>query len=144
MVIIVVFVKRFTGTHVIVRKRVNFVRAKGGEFALKVSIITKATQHVERVNLVDRLPMMVKLHEKTGGEQPTRVDEKNRRIEWNFDKMEAGEIRVVSYIVYSKVGVVGKFELPTAMAIFEREGDIHEVESNKAFFVAEQRPMSED
>lgn len=144
VVIIVVFVKKYTGTNLVLRKRVSFVRTKGGEFALKVSISGKAKQHIERVNIVDRLPMMVKLHERFGGDAPTRVDEKNRRLEWNFDKMEAGEIRIVSYIVYSKVGVVGRFELPTATAIFEREGNIHEVESNKAFFVSEQRAMSED
>lgn len=143
IVAIVVFVKKYTGTSVVVRKTVNFVRAKGGEFALKVTIATKAKHHVERVNLVDRIPIMAKLHERMGGEQPTRVDVNNRRIEWNFDKMEAGEMRVVSYIIYSKVGVVGKFELPTATAIFEHEAGIHEVESNKAFFVAEQRKFEE-
>lgn len=144
IIAVVVFVKKFTGTSVIVRKKVNFVRAKGGEFALRVTVAVKAKKHVERVNLVDRLPPMVKLHERMGGEQPTKVDEKNRRMEWNFEHMEAGEMRMVSYIVYSRVGVVGKFELPTASAIFEREGEIHEVESNRAYFVAEQRAMSED
>ena len=143
IVLIIVFVRKFTGTSVIVRKRVNFVRAKGGEFALKVTIITKAKGHVERVNLVDRLPAMVKLHQGFGGEQPARVDEKNRRMEWNFEQMESGEIRVVSYIIYSKVGVVGRFELPTATAIFEHEGNIKEVQSNRAFFVTEQRKIEE-
>ena len=57
--------------------------------------------------------------------------------------MEAGEVKMVSYIVYSKVGVFGKFALPTATAIFEREEGIHEVESNMAFFVTEQRKVEE-
>ena len=70
---------------------------------------------------------------------PTRFDEKNRRIEWNFEKLEAGESRVLSYIIYSKIGVLGKFALPSATAIYEREGKIKESESNRAFFVAEQR-----
>ena len=143
VVAIVVLVKKYTGTSVILRKRVSFVRAKGGEFALKVSIATQARKHVERVNLIDRLPPLVKLHEKFLGEQPTRTDEKNRRLEWNFDSMQPGEIRIVSYIIYSKVGVFGKFELPISTAIFEREGEIHEVESNKAFFVSEQRKVEE-
>ncbi|MEK6847832.1 MAG: hypothetical protein AABX50_01765 [Nanoarchaeota archaeon] len=143
VVAVVALVRKYIGTHLILRKRVSFVRAKGGEFALKVSIITKAKKHVERVNVVDRLPIMVTLHNKFAGEYPTRVDDKNRRIEWNFDKMEAGETRIASYIVYSKVGVVGKFALPTATAIFEREEKIHETESNRAFFIAEQRKIEE-
>ena len=72
------------------------------------------------------------------------MDEKNRRIEWNFEKLEAGEIRVISYIIYSKVGVLGKFALPSASAIFEREGEIKEERSNRAFFLAEQRTKDEE
>jgi len=83
--------------------------------------------------------MMVKVHEKFLGEEPTRVNEKNRRIEWNFEKLEEGETRVLSYIIYSKIGILGKFALPSATAIYERNGDIQEAESNKAFFIAEQR-----
>ena len=143
VVAIVALVRKNTGTHVVLRKRVSFVKAKGGEFALKISVSAQAKRRVERVNLVDRLPAMVSLHGHFGGEQPTRIDEKNRRIEWNFDKMEAGEVKIVSYIVYSKVGVVGKFALPTAMAVFEGDGEIHEVNSNMAFFVAEQRKIEE-
>ena len=140
---IVVLVRKYTGTSLVLRKRVSFVRAKGGEFALKVSIAAQAKKHIDRVNLVDRLPPLVSLHEKFLGEQPTRADEKNRRVEWNFESMQPGEIRIVSYIIYSKVGVFGKFELPTATAIFEKEGNIHEVESNKAFFISEQRKVEE-
>lgn len=144
VVAIVALVRKYTGTNLVLRKKVSFVRAKGGEFALKVSISAHARQRVERVNLVDRLPLLVSLHEKFSGEQPTRVDAKNRRIEWNFEKMEAGEIKIVSYIVYSKVGVVGKFALPTATAIFEKDEKIQEVQSNMAFFIAEQRPRPEE
>jgi hypothetical protein len=144
VVAIVVLVKRYSRTNLVLRKRVAFVRAKGGEFALKVSITVQAKKYVERVNLIDRLPSLVSLHEKFGGDQPTRVDEKNKRIEWNLEKMEAGEMRIVSYIIYSKIGVVGKFALPTATAVFEREGEIHEAESNRAFFVAEQRKATEE
>jgi len=143
IVAIVVLVRKYTGTSLVLRKRVSFVRAKGGEFALKVSIAAQAKKHIDRVNLVDRLPPLVSLHEKFLGEQPTRADEKNRRVEWNFESMQPGEIRIVSYIIYSKVGVFGKFELPTATAIFEKEGNIHEVESNKAFFISEQRKVEE-
>jgi len=143
VVAIVVLVRKYTGANLVMSKKVSFVRAKGGEFALKVSIITQAKKHIERVNVIDRLPPLVKLHEKFLGDRPTKIDEANRRIEWNFEQMEAGEIRIVSYIIYSKVGVFGKFELPIATAIFEREGEIHEVESNKAFFISEQRKVEE-
>jgi hypothetical protein len=139
IVAIVVFVKKYSGTNVSLRKKVTFVNAKGGEFALKVSILVNAKNYVERVNIIDRLPPLVDVYERFGGEHPSRIDKANRKIEWNFEKLESGETRVLSYIIYSKVGVMGKFALPTATAIYEREGKIQEAASNRAFFVAEQR-----
>jgi hypothetical protein len=144
IIAVVIMVRKYTGRSLILKKRVSFVRAKGGEFALKISVAIKAKQFIERINVVDRLPLMATIHEKFGGDQPAKVDAKNKRIEWNFDKMEAGEIRFISYIIYSKIGVVGKFALPTATAIFEKDEKIHEVESNRAFFVAEQRAVREE
>ncbi len=75
---------------------------------------------------------------------PRKIDEKNRRIEWHFDKLQPGESRMISYIIYSKVGVLGKFALPTATAIYEKDGEVHEAVSNHAFFIAEQGKSVED
>ncbi len=138
IITVVILVKQFSRTSLSLKKKVTFVRAKGGEFALKVSVIVNARHYIQRVNVIDRLPMLVKLHERFGGEMPKKVDEKNRRIEWYFDKLQAGESRVISYIIYSKVGVLGKFALPTTTAIYEKDGQVHEAESNHAFFIAEQ------
>lgn len=138
VVAIVLLAKQFSRTNLVLKKRVNFVRAKGGEFALKVSVIVTARKFVERISVIDRLPALVKLHERFTGEPPSKVDEKNRRMEWHFDKLDAGESRVFSYIMYSKIGVLGRFALPKATALYERENEIHEVESNQAYFVAEQ------
>lgn len=136
---IVIIVKKYSSKDLSLRKKVHFVRAKGGEFALKVSISVHAKRYVEKVNIIDRLPALVKLYERFGGDQPVRTDEKTRRIEWQFEKLEEGEIRILSYVIYSKVGVLGKFALPSASGVYEREGEIREVQSNKAFFMAEQK-----
>lgn len=138
VIAIVILAKQYSKTNLILKKKVSFVMAKGGEFALKISVKIQAKKHIEKVTVIDRLPPLVKLYEKFGAERPTRVDERNKRIEWNFERMDAGEIRMISYVIYSKLGVVGKFALPSATAIYEREGEIQETESNKTFFVAEQ------
>ena len=138
VIAIVILTKQFSRTNLSLRKKVSFVHAKGGEFALKVSIIVSARKFVERVNVIDRLPMLVKLHEKFGGEMPAKVDEKARKMEWHFNKLQAGESRIISYIIYSKVGVLGKFALPTTRAVYEKDGTLHETESNHAFFLADQ------
>ncbi len=143
IIVIIILVRQFTSTDVVLRKKISFVKAKGGEFALKVSIFAYAKKYVERVNIVDRLPSLMKLYNRFGGEQPSRINEKLGMIEWSFEKLEQGEVRTLSYIVYSKnVGVMGKFALPSAAVIYQKDGKVHEAESNKAFFVAE--PKKED
>ncbi|MBA7643951.1 hypothetical protein ES703_51685 [subsurface metagenome] len=144
IVAIVILAKQYAKTNLVLKKRVSFVRAKGGEFALKVSIFIYAKKYVERVSVIDRLPPLVKIHERFGGEKPLRINEKNKRIEWEFEKLETGETRILSYIIYSKIGVLGKFALPATTAVYEREGEVHESTSNRAFFIAEQRKNIED
>jgi hypothetical protein len=144
VIAIVIIAKQFTKKSLSLKKSVQFVNAKGGEFALKVSVIVSARKYVEKVHVMDRLPPLVKLHEKFGGEMPKKVDEKFGRLEWNFDKLQAGESRIISYIIYSKVGVLGKFALPTTTAVYEKEGEVHEAESNHAFFIADQLRKLED
>ena len=144
IVAIILLVKQHLKTNLVLKKRVNFVKAKGGKFALKVSVFVIAKKYVERVNIIDRLPPLVRLYERYGGDKPTRIDEKNRKLEWNFEKLEAGETRALSYIIFSKIGVLGRFALPSASAIYEKDGEINETESNKAFFMAEQRVKDPD
>ena len=139
IILVVVLAKQYKKTNLVLKKRVSFVKAKGGEFALKVSIVIRAKNHIERVNVVDSFPSLVKIYERFGVEKPKRISEKNRRIEWDFDVLEEGETRIVSYVIYSKVGILGKFALPRATGIYEKDSKIHETQSNKTFFIAEQR-----
>lgn len=137
IVLIIVLIKKISKTNIILRKRVTFVKAKGGEFALKVSIFVKAKKYIERVSIIDRLPPLVKVHERFGAEKPSRIDEKNKKLEWQYEKLEEGEVRVLTYIIFSKIGLLGKFALPRATAIFEREGNVKETTSNRTFFLSE-------
>lgn len=134
---IVIFTKQYMGRDVKINKKIKFVKSKGGEFALKVSLIVSARKAISGVNVIDRLPPLVKLYEKFDKQPPQKIDEKTKRLEWNLDRLEAREKRVFSYIVYSKVGVLGKFALPRATAIYQRENKIHETTSNKTYFVVE-------
>jgi len=130
--------KRFSETKLEAKKSVSHVKTKNGEFALKVTLSVKAKKDVENVSLIDRVPAIVKIYKKFGMIKPDKIDTQNRRIHWNIGDLNAGEERVFTYIVYSKVGVVGKFSLPEALAVFEKDGKIHEVDSNKVFFMSDQ------
>lgn len=137
LIIVVGFlVRMYTLTNIIVGKRVSYVKTKGGELALKVRLSVKARRHVDRIQLIDRLPGMTQLYEKFGV-KPDKIDAQTRRLFWNISSLQAGEERVFSYIVYSKINVVGRFELPAATAVYEKDGKMHEILSNRAFFAAE-------
>lgn len=136
--IIVFAFKRYTETKVEVKKSVSPVKAKGGELALRVTVRVKARRNVESVSLIDRVPALVKIYESFGIIKPSKVDAASRRIHWNLGDLQAGEERIVSYIIYSKIGVVGRFSLPPALGVFEKDGKIHEIESNNVFYLTEQ------
>ncbi len=130
--------KRFTETKIEIKKSVHHVRTKHDEFALKITLSLKAKKNVENTTLIDRIPAILKIYNKFGIVKPDKIDAESRRIHWNIGDLKAGEERLFTYIVYSKVGVVGKFSLPEATAVFEKDGKIHEVESNKVFFMSDQ------
>ena len=118
------------------RKRVSFVRTKGGEFALKVVLRVRARKPVDDVKIFDTLPGMTKLYEGYG-RRPDTVDADSRKLQWEIGAMNAGEERVFSYVIYSKLRVVGRFELPAARAVYELGGEKKSIASNKTYFVSE-------
>jgi len=137
--VIIYLISNYSRNDLTVKKRIQFVHSKGGEFALRVSLTLHARRYIEKVKLVDRLPALVRLYHQFGGQSPSSFSEEKRRIEWDFQKLEAGEVRVASYLIYSKVGVLGKFALPTATATYQKEGKFKDSYSNIAFFMAEPR-----
>jgi hypothetical protein len=137
-IIIILYLSiKYSNTKLTLRKKATFVKTKGGEFALKISIILKARDFIENIKVIDKIPGMVKIYERYGTITPDKVDHKHKRIEWNLDNLNKGEERIFSYIIYSKIGVVGKFELPETKAFFEYKGKAKEQTSNKSFFINE-------
>ncbi|MCK5321184.1 hypothetical protein KAJ38_01275 [Candidatus Pacearchaeota archaeon] len=130
--------KQFSETKIEVTKSVSHVKTKNGEFALKISLSLKAKKNVENVTLIDKVPAIVKIYKNFGMAKPDKIDTESRRISWNLGDLNAGEERIFTYIVYSKVGVIGKFALPGALVVFEENDQIHEVESNQVFFMSDQ------
>lgn len=136
---LIYFGKKYSNQKVVVKKRVSFVKAKGGEFALKVTVEIEAREFVENVRIIERLPPLVNMYERFAGEFPDKISRDKKRLEWDFNYLDAGEKRIMTYIVYSKVGVLGKFALPGTICRFEKEGKSRESLSNKAYFLSEQR-----
>lgn len=131
-----ILVKVYSMTNVVLSKRVSLVRTRGGEFALKVKLSVRARSGVENVAITDHVPHAMKLHDNFAV-RPNVLDDKTRRIVWNLPRMHAGEERVFSYIIYSKMGVVGSYTLPLAHVTYIKNGKHHTLYSNKTSFAAE-------
>ena len=136
VVVIVLIVKISLEKNIAIKKKVSFVKTKGSDLALKITLDVKARRYIENIQIIDTIPRITKLFNKFGI-KPDRVDAKTRKIFWDLQSLNAGEERVFSYIIYSKMKIVGKFELPAATAVYERDGKTSEVHSNKTYFAAE-------
>jgi len=130
--------KRYNRAKLEIKKSVSHVRTKGGEFALRVRVHIKAHRSLDNVLITEKIPAIVKVHESFGAMKPSSINLSERRLQWNFGNIQSGEERIFSYVVYSKVGVVGKFALPRSVAVFEENGNILETFSNEVFFLSEQ------
>jgi len=102
----------------VVHKKAIPIRTKGGEFASKIIILLKnvSTKEITNLNLMDRLPLTTQLYEKFGSIKPDKTGK--HVIEWNFPALLPGEEIVVSYVLYSKIQMVGAINLPTASLSF--------------------------
>jgi hypothetical protein len=137
IVLIVFFITKFLiRKDLVVKKRVSFVKTKGGEFALKIKLRIKANSLIENIEIADRIPGITKLYEKFGA-KPDKIDNKKRKLSWSIKRLNAGEERVFTYIIYSKINVLGRFELPSASAKYEKNGKHEHTFSNKTYFAAE-------
>ena len=140
IIVAIWLVIKYIEEDVSLRKNVSYVKTRGGEFALKITLRIKAKKHLDNIKITDHLPHLVHLYEKYGAIAPDHVDLKERKLEWNLISLQAGEEKIFSYIVYSKIGVVGKFELPHARASYELSGKTKQMFSNKAVYVNELSP----
>lgn len=138
ILLVIYIIAKYIEEDVSLRKSVSYVKTKGGEFALRVTVRIKPKKALTNIKIIDTLPHLVNLYEKFGAIAPDNVDMKERKLQWNVDSLEAGQEKIFSYIIYSKVGVVGKFELPKARAAYEHNSKLKTMFSNKAVYVNEQ------
>jgi len=128
----------YSRTSLVVRKRCSFVKTKGGEFALKVMLHVNARKSLDNIEIFDRIPMATKLYTKAG--MPHNFDEKIGKLKWKIDRLNAGEERIFSYIIYSNIKIVGRLGLAPATAHFVQDGKSTYVKSNRTYFVSDIHP----
>jgi hypothetical protein len=125
-----------------VYKKAVKVRTKTGVFATKIvlSVKNKGKKGVNNLKIIDRIPPFTELvPEKFGTISPSEI--KKRALIWNLDTLESNEEIMLSYIVYSKLTIIGKLDIPTAFATYMNvKGKMHEAHSNKLAVIAPEEP----
>lgn len=121
-----------------IKKTIKPLKTKRGEFAIRVRVHVKANRNVNNVTLIDKFPSLLKVYNKFLPNEPSLIDEKNNRIIWDIGDLQTGEERVFSYILYSKIGIIGKISLPESIVSYEKDNKPYETFSEKVFFLAEQ------
>ncbi len=129
---------RYIKIKVDIRKKITPIRTKNGEFALRVTLNIKARATVAKVILVDTVPSTVKLYRQFSSVEPNEINVETRKMKWIIGDLNAGEERAYSYVVYSRVGYVGRFSLPRAVVRFNLDGTDQKQYSKEIFFLAEQ------
>jgi len=120
-----------------VKKKAVKVRTKSGVFATKIVLSAENKgKDVFDVKIIDRLPAFTELvPEKFGTISPSEIRKKT--LIWHINKIGKGEEIMLSYIVYSKLDILGKLDIPRGYATYKTEkGDIKESKSNALHILA--------
>ena len=140
--IIAVIISVYFSSPLMIKKKVRRVKSKTGEFALKVMVQIKARKDMNKIVLRERIPHLAELHERFGTIKPSKVDRARRIIEWELPELKRGEEHIFSYVLISKVSILGGYHMPDAFATFEIKGKKKQSLSNKVIFLAEEEiPM---
>jgi len=125
-----------------VEKKAVRVRTKSGAFATKIvlHIKNKGKNEVTGLKIIDRLPVFTELvPEKFGTISPTEI--RKSTLVWNVDRLLPQEDIMLSYIVYSKLTIIGKLDLPLAFATYQdTKGNLKESKSNGLSVIAPEQP----
>ena len=116
-----------------VSKKAVKVRTKSGVFATKIVLsIKNKGKEVTDLKIIDRLPAFTELvPEKFGTISPSEIRKKT--LIWHVDRLGVGEEIMLSYIVYSKLTIIGKLDIPISFTTYKDvKGNIHEAKSNMA------------
>lgn len=143
IVAICYFAVQYFKIKVDVKKKISPMRTKNGEFALRVTVHVRAKTDVTEVVLMDTIPTTVKLYKHSSSIEPDGIDVETRRLKWNIGDLKAGEERVYSYIVYSRIGYVGRFSLPRSVVKFKLNDEVKKQTSKEVFFLAEQNSVKD-
>lgn len=125
----------------VMRKQAAVIGTQEGgisELKILLTIKNRTNKQAKNVKIIDLVPRIASLKQDSeiGTVNPDKVvrDETQGTIlKWHLDQIDAGEERLISYKIRSKLSILGGVTLPVAVAKFENsKGKTQHSNSNKA------------
>ena len=124
MIIVAIVLYFVFRSPLVVRKSVaNVAMSEGGISQIKVVVRVKnrASKPIADIEVMDNVPHIADVQRELeiGSIQPHAIlkhPKKGLMIRWNVENLEAGEERVLSYKMKSRLSILGEFNLQAATA----------------------------
>ena len=126
------------------KKKAYRVKTKSGQFAAKVILLVKNTgKEVSNAKIIESIPPFTEIMgDRFGTIKPAEI--RKHSVIWDIPFMAAKEEFILSYIVYSKVSILGKIDVAPAIATYQTgKGIMKESKSNSIFILTEERLASQ-
>jgi hypothetical protein len=133
-------VRRLTKKRIIIKKKAYRVKTKSGQFAAKVILLVKNTgKEVSNAKIIESIPPFTEIMgDRFGTIKPAEI--RKHSVIWDIPFMAAKEEFILSYIVYSKVSILGKIDVAPAIATYQITKDrMQESKSNSIFILTEEK-----
>lgn len=119
-----------------ITKKATKVKTNTGEFAVKIVLFLKnhSGSDITDISVTDRLPVIGEYYEKYGTTKPDVI--KKDRLGWKIDRIERGQQKALTYILFSKIRVVGRLTLPRAYASYSIDSKSKDTNSNEVHLIS--------
>lgn len=138
IVLVVVSIYQYRKKKIVVSKKVLTVhKDKEGISGMKVvlHLRNRSKKNVEDIKLADSLPSLVGTDPHSFGTlHPTKVSKNvlgNIKLTWYIGQLHGNEERIISYVARSRLSIIGKLILPSAVVSYKRGNKTIKSRSNK-------------
>ena len=135
IIAVILLVWKFSKEKVKITKRVTKLKARPKgitAFRVTLNILNKGST-IEDMVVTDMLPGIMNLYEK---ETKTKPKVNGNKVLWRIGQMLNNEEHILSYVIYSKIKILGKLELPkTKVEYVDEKGQKHKTYSNSVMII---------
>ena len=117
----------------------NIVKKEGGvsEMTVLVHVRNHGQGRITDIDITETIPSIVSIERDVsiGSLQPNKIMGHEKKgttiVKWNLESLDAGEERVLSYKIKTRLSILGSFSFPVAAASFKYNGKTYTSTSNR-------------